>query len=145
MEHRFLARCLLTFLSAVQGAATLAIDLNRTHATHPRWLGHARFHLVWQAVTTALLAVLTLWVLWGARLPAEASFYLAVSLSCVPLFGFMLALGARTLYGGTLSDAGGIPPARLRVGRRVIVLDGNLAAVVGALVAIAGIVAIFRL
>ncbi len=37
MDHRNIARVLLSLLCAVQGLATLGIDLNRTHATNPKW------------------------------------------------------------------------------------------------------------
>ena len=83
-DHPLVARGLLTLLCAAQGVATLAIDLNRNHATNPLWPGHARFHLVWQAGSTFMLAAvevaLICWsgpyamqrfsVLWPLRWPA---------------------------------------------------------------------------
>ena len=48
MTHQTVARVLLAALCGLQGLATPAIDLNRTHATNFLWPGHARFHIVWQ-------------------------------------------------------------------------------------------------
>jgi hypothetical protein len=40
----------------MQAGATIAIDMNRTHATNPLWPTLARFHPVWQGVLSAFLA-----------------------------------------------------------------------------------------
>ena len=58
MTDQAIARGLLVVLCILQGLATIVIDLDHFHATNPGWPGHARFHLVWQVVTVALLAVL---------------------------------------------------------------------------------------
>ena len=41
MTNQTIARDLLAILCCLQGLTTLAIDLNRTHATNPEWPGHA--------------------------------------------------------------------------------------------------------
>jgi hypothetical protein len=142
MDHQFIARCLLTFLGAVQGVATLAIDLNHTHATNPQWLGHARFHLVWQDMESFLICVLAVALTWW---PAhyEQCFYLAAILTAIPMLGFLAAFAGRKLYGGALSDPNGIAPARVAVLGKVRQIDLNLAAVIVGMAALAGILTIY--
>lgn len=126
MRSQQLIRELLALFCALQGAGTLALDLNRTHAAHPQWIGHARFHLVWQATTTALLAVIEVILLLSAGpLPIER-FYLAALLASLPVAGFFIALATRRIYAGMLHDPKGIPP--LIVSRRgsKISIDLNL-------------------
>jgi len=126
--HLALARGLLAFLCGAQGLATLAIDLNRTHAANPLWLRHARFHLVWQAVSYALLSVLELaLILAPGPLPAER-FYLAAILASIPMLGCFAAFFFRKIYGGALFDPNGIPPLSIAAFGSTIYLDLNLAA-----------------
>jgi hypothetical protein len=138
-DHHQTARLLLSALCAVQGLATLAIDLNRTHATNPLWPGHARLHLVWQSMTVALLSSVELGLLWFAGafgLSPDQCFFLAALLASLSCFGFLLALLSRRLYAGTLSDKNGIPPARFSAAGRTLSIDMNLAAIVAALLSL---------
>jgi hypothetical protein len=142
-NHRFAADILLTGVCGIQGLATLAIDLNRTHATNPQWPGHARFHVVWQSMSIALLSALELCLIWWDGPFAAQRFYLAACLASVSCFGFLLAFLGRRLYGGTLSDPNGIPPARISIAGRTVSVDLNLAAVVAALLTLAVILDIY--
>ncbi len=144
MALQHLARLLLTILVACQGLGTPAIDLNRTHAGHPLWPGHARFHVVWQSLTQALLSAVTLALVWSPRHRGAWPFYLAVALAAVPCLGFVLAQSLEPHFGATLSDPGGIPPLAVRFGGKVRKIDGNAAAVYCALATLAGAVALFR-
>jgi hypothetical protein len=122
-----LAEVALTFLCVVQAIATVAIDLNRTHATNPLWPGHARFHLVWQSSTVVLLSVVGLFLIWH-RGPCEAQrFYLAALLAALSPLGFLTAFISRRLFAGTLSDPNGIRPARLWLLGSLRTIDVNLA------------------
>ena len=145
MTHLAVARVSLALLCGLQGLATLAIDLNRTHATNPQWPAHARFHVVWQTANTALLALLELALILCRGPNEEQRFYLAIVLASVPMLGFFAALISRTTYGGALSDPNGIPPARLPVLGRVLLVDLNLAAVVCGMLALVAIWLIYRL
>ena len=136
-------RLLLTALVVTQGAATLWIDLNRTHVTNSLWPGHARFHLAWQVSTTLLLSVLASWLIW-VRQDDPAFFYLAAALAASPMLGFLLAQAARRSYGGTLGDANGIAPFSFRWGQRTFRVDGNAAAVYLALPVLLGLVVWFH-
>lgn len=142
MDHRLIARILLTTLAVSQGTATLTIDLNRTHATNPIWPGHARFHLVWQNASCALLAALAIWLVWSRGSGGDLLFNLSAILTAIPMFGFLAALMSRSLYRGTLSDPNGIPPARIRIFGRSRSLDLNLMAVAAGVLVLAVVVAL---
>ena len=142
-DRRFIACALLTGLCGIQGLATLAIDLHRTHATNPRWPGHARFHVVWQSMNMAILSALEIGLIWWHGPQATQRFYLATILASVSCFGFLLALLGRHLYAGTLSDLNGIPPARIAIAGRTRSIDLNLAAIFAALLILAAIVELY--
>lgn len=144
LNHHLFARLAISAVCCVQGIAQPAIDWNRTHASNPHWTGHSRLHVVWQSVTVSLLSVASIMLVWGPLLGRDAGFYLATVLACLSPLGFLSACLSRRIYGGTLSDPSGIPPARIHLSGRTYVVDMNLAAVIGALVAITIIVAIYR-
>jgi hypothetical protein len=144
LDHRIIARGVLALLCTCQGVATLAIDLNRTHATNPEWPGHARFHLVWQTVSTSLLCALEVALVWWRGPNAELRFYLAAVLTCIPLLAFLAALVSRKMYGGALSDPNGIPPARVPIFGKTFHIDLNLVAVVAGLLVLAATLEIYR-
>jgi hypothetical protein len=143
-DHRVVASILLTGFCALQGLATVAIDLNRTHASNPLWPGHARFHVVWQNATVALLSVLEIWLIWWCGPLARQRFDLAACLASVPCFGFLLACVGRRFYGGSLSDPNGIPPVRIAIAGRLVRFDLNLAAIFTALLLLAIILAVYQ-
>ena len=144
MDHRLIARVGLSLLCGVQGIATVAIDFNRTHATNPEWTRHARFHVVWQTVTTALAAVVELGLLWGGWVSEAEGFTLAMVMAGLSPIAFLVACAGRRWFGGALSDPNGIPPWPVKVGGRVVLVDGNLAAVVAALLTMVVLVVIWR-
>lgn len=144
MSYPALARDLLTGFCALQGTATLVLDLNRTHAAHPQWLGHARFHVVWQTVTTALLSALAIVTIWAPGPLPDERFYAATLLASLPVFGFFAALIAGRIYGGTLSDPGGIPPLVLPLKGHSRRIDLNLVAEIAGVAALVLALALYR-
>ena len=144
MDHRWVARILLALLCGIQGIATPLIDLNRTHATNPAWVRHARFHVVWQTLTMVLLAVVEVALIWGPWVDAERGFYMAVALAALSPAAFLLSFAGRAWFGGALSDVNGIQPLRVVVGARTLVVDMNLVAVIAAMLSLAAFVAIYR-
>ncbi len=111
----------------------MVIDLNRTHATNPTWARHARFHVVWQTLTMALLAVVEVGLIWGKIVSEGTGFYVALVLAGLSPVAFLLSWLARKSFDGALSDPNGIPPLRLTFFRRERSLDMNMVAVVTAL------------
>ncbi len=144
MAHEAIARWLLALLCGAQGAATLAIDLNRTHATNPMWPKHARFHLVWQAISYGMLSLLEIALILTPGPFPEERFYLAALLASIPIFSCLAAFAWRRIYGGALSDPNGIPPAIVVVLGSELHIDLNLTAEVVALFMLLGILALFR-
>lgn len=136
---------MLSVLAAMQGIASCAIDLNRTHATNPLWPGHARFHVVWQSFTLMLAAAVELALIWWTGPGMRSRFYLVVLLTAIPMVGFVLAVIFRPLYRGTLRDANGVPPLRVRIMSRAFELEGNAIAVGAGLMILAIAVWFFRL
>ena len=142
MDHIAIARDLLALFCGIQGFATLAADLNRTHATNPLWLRHARFHVVSQAISAFLLSIIEVFLVLG-RGPFEAQrFYLAATLACVPLVSFVGAMFTRTAYGGALHDPNGILPVRISIAGRVYFVHINVVIVFVGLLVIGAILGI---
>jgi hypothetical protein len=144
LDHQLLARAALSFLCAVQAIATVAIDFNRTHTTNPLWTGHARFHVVWQGSTVVFISALELVLIWHSGPLAGGRFRLAALLAALSPAGFLTAFTTRKLFGGSLSDANGIPPLRLRFFETTYVIDLNLVAVVVALISLLALIALYR-
>lgn len=144
MSHLTIARGMLALLCGMQGIGTLAIDLNQTHATNPLWPRHARFHLVWQAISYALLSMLEVVLILTPGPMQAPRFYLAAILAGVPMVGFLAAFVCRRLYGGALSDPNGIPPMKVAFRGSERGIDLSLIVEVAALLLIAGAVALFR-
>jgi len=138
-----MGRVLLLVFCAAQIVATPAIDFNRTHATHPLWTRHARFHLVWQIFSQCIFAAFAGWLAWHSGPGIGVRFYFAVAIVAIPLVGFLLATVTRSLYGGALYDPNGILPLRLTVLGKHIEVDGNLVVVVAGLMMLAGIVLVY--
>jgi hypothetical protein len=139
------ARAIVTAVAGGQGIMPVFIDLNRTHATNPLWTGHARFHLVQQVFTLLPAAAIEVALLWYPGAAFHARFYLAALLTATSLAGFLVAVCARPLYGGTLHDPNGMQPLRLRVGSRLMVFDLNVPIVLLAAALLLGAVLLFRL
>jgi hypothetical protein len=126
MTASLLARIMLTALAAGQGVAPLFIDLNRTHATHPLWPGHARFHLVSQTLSMTLAGAVEVALIWWPGPVLSQRFYLAAMLTAIPMVAFLAATFSRRLYGGALHDPLGIPPGRIRTRNGVVEFDVNV-------------------
>jgi hypothetical protein len=134
---------LLAAFCALQAVGTIAVDMNRTHAANPLWLHHARFHVVWQAATTAALAGVELALLLACGPVTVRRFCLVLVLAALPALGFFVALVTRRVYGGTLSDPNGIPPLRIRRGNSALRIDLNLFAEVVTIFVLAAILLLY--
>ena len=104
---------LMSLAILMYGVIPLFADLNRTHATNPRWPEHARFHVVTQVITTASIALVALWLLWSPGIERSLGVCIATVLSLCVIGGFFASAAFRSRYGGALSDTeGGIPKLR---------------------------------
>jgi len=143
VDRAQVARVALSTLCALQGLATVAIHCNRTHATNPSWTGHARYHVVWQSASVALMSVVELSLVWSRGPWEREAFYLASVLAAMSPLGFMAAFVSRRMYGGSLFDPNGVPPLRVRFRGKVRSVDMNFFVVTTALFALAAIDAIY--
>jgi len=144
VTHMAIARGLLAILCGTQGAGTLLIDLNRTHATNPLWPKHARFHLVWQAMSYAVFSLLELALILAPGPFQVERFYLAAIFASIPMLSCLGAFTWRKKYGGALSDPNGFPPVRVVFFGPELHIDLNLLAEVLALLMLVAIIAVFK-
>lgn len=88
-------------------------DLNRTHATNPTWVGHARFHVVWQVLSYLALGTLAIGLLWApGPLGERATVYLVSAIAVCVYSGFFGAVLTMGIYGGRTHDENGYQPLR---------------------------------
>ncbi|SRR5579871_204915 len=121
MPEHLLARIAVTLAAVMITGAPLLADLNKTHATNPRWTPHARFHVVWQVCSYGLLGTVSLFLIWSAGpLPVER-LYVACTLLGAIILGFFLAAASVRRFGGAFYDDNGYPPFAKRqiLGRQV--------------------------
>jgi hypothetical protein len=119
------AKVLLTLASLGYSAIPVVADFNETHATNPKWMPHARFHVVWQVSSYVLIAVTALLLIW---LPGDwmwERLWIATGLAASIYIGFFTAVATKQLYGGANFDTNGIQPIALPFGLSV---DVNIAA-----------------
>lgn len=145
MNVAFLARSIVTAIAAGQGIAPVFIDLNRTHATNPRWPGHARFHLVQQVFTLLPAALIEVALIWWPGPAVAKRFYLAALLTATPLAGFLIATLTRSAYGGALYDPNGIQPLRFHIGAREVTIEINVVLITAAFLLLIAAVFLFRM
>ena len=81
-----IARILLTLVTFGYAVGTVIADFNKTHATNPKWTGHARFHVVWQISSYVGFGLLALALTWWPGPDALARLYF-VALMAVIVYG----------------------------------------------------------
>lgn len=107
---RMIGRLLMTLATLMYGIIPLFVDLAESHVFHPDWTPHSRMHMVWLLGTNSSLALVALYFLWLHRENATLGTRLAGVLGLCVYGGFMLSAATSSLYGGALTDKGGIPP-----------------------------------
>jgi len=118
------AKILVTLVAVATGLGPMRADFNATHATNPLWTPHARFHVVWQVLCQAGIAVFVLYLVWGAQFSGHV--LLAAVLNFNWILTFFLTLANMKRFEGSLKDVNGIAPFRFRIGGRVHLVDTNL-------------------
>jgi hypothetical protein len=114
-----ISRVLITIATLVYGVIPLLVDISETHAFHPDWPPHARFHMVWLLGTNSTLAVLALYLMWISKIEGAVRARIAGLIGLCVYGGFIISTVTRKLYGGALVDSvGGVPP--------VMGMDANL-------------------
>jgi hypothetical protein len=114
-----ISRVLITIATVVYGVIPLLVDISETHAFHPDWPAHARFHMVWLLGTNSTLAVLALYLMWISKIEGAVRARIAGLIGLCVYAGFIISTVTRESYGGALADSvGGVPP--------VMGMDANL-------------------
>ena len=112
------ARILLTLTVLGYGLATIKADFNKTHATNPKWMPHARFHVVWQILSYSGVGLIALYLIWVDGPNPLEHLYIAAALSVAIYGAFFVTVFARPVFGGTLYDDNGYLPFRAPIGRQ---------------------------
>ena len=111
-DQNFLTRIIFTIASIAIAVGPTIADFNKTHATHPDWPGHARFHVVWQVLGFYPSAMIALIILW-AKIP-NFHYPFQMYLWMIYFFGFygtfLITMFSMKIFDGTLSDKGGRIP-----------------------------------
>jgi hypothetical protein len=137
------ARILLTLSTLGFSLVTIKADFNKTHATNPTWVPHARFHVVWQILSYSGVGIIALFLIWIDGPMPIARLYLAAALSVAVYGGFFGAVLTRPVYGGALYDKNGYLPFKPPLGPQAWRWDVNVAAfTVLSTILLAGVIAI---
>ncbi len=115
MDHTnvLAARILLTIATLGYSAIPAMFDLNKTHATNPVWVGHARFHVVWQVSSYVGIALIALYLIWSPGADPIWRLWLAAGLAASAYVGFFCANFTKGIYGGATYDTNGVLPIRV--------------------------------
>jgi hypothetical protein len=121
------AKILLTVVTLGYSLIPALADFNKTHATNPKWLPHARYHVVWQVMSYICMAVIALYLIWGnADAFGLAGLWLAAGLAASAYIGFYAAAIAKPLYGGAQYDQNGVLPVHVPIGGKRLAFDVNM-------------------
>lgn len=101
IEGLTLVKVLLTIV-AFEFFGPLKRDSDKTHLFNPEWVGHARFHLVWQLGMMLFGGVVTMLLIWMPDPLRPIHLYLASALLASNLFGFWAAVFLVKWYKGII-------------------------------------------
>lgn len=101
-----LSQIILTGVALMYAVVPPIIDFNPTHALHPEWPEHARFHMVWMVITNSILGLLAVYLIWFQS--RQGGQMIAGAISAIILGSFFLSTLAMPLYDGALADEGGV-------------------------------------
>ena len=110
-----IARILLTLVTFGYAGGTVFADFNNTHASNPKWTGHARFHVVWQILSYVGFGLLALALIWWPGPEARARLYLVALMAAIVYGAFFVAVATMPVYGGKAYDDNGYRPFRAPV------------------------------
>ena len=126
-DENLILRIVYSLVSILLVVGMSFADFNKTHATHPDWPGHARFHVVWQVLSYYPISIMNLFILWISipdfYYPYQLYFWLFWYFTFLGTFIFTATL--MPIYGGTLSDRGGRKPFLYTFGERLSIKPGK--------------------
>lgn len=101
IEGLTLVKVLLTVV-AFEFFGPIKRDTDATHLFNPEWVGHARFHLVWQLGMMFFVGIMTLCLIWCTDPLRPMHLYLASALLAANLLGFWAAVTMVKWYKGII-------------------------------------------
>ena len=101
VEGLLLVQVLLT-LCAFEFFGPCIRDSNKSHLFNPDWVGHSRFHLMWQLGTMLFSGLITLALIWLPDPLRPIHLYLAAGWLGGNLFGFWIAVALVKWYRGLI-------------------------------------------
>lgn len=101
VEGLTVVKVLLTIV-AFEFFGPLKRDSDKTHLFNPEWVGHARFHLVWQLGMMLFGGIVTMSLIWLPDPLRPIHLYLASALLAANLFGFWMAVLLVKWYKGII-------------------------------------------
>ena len=119
-----ISRWLITIPTLFYGIVPPIVDFTETHVFHPDWTTHSRLHMVWLLVTNSALALFSIYLMWFRAREPIFNIKVAGLIGICIFIGFLIAASLSSLYGGSLSDSGGVPP--------IAGIDSNLLAFIPA-------------
>ncbi len=129
-DQNQLSRLLMTVVTLLMCIGPAVADFNKTHAVNPLWVGHARFHVVWQVLTNSSNSILMLFLLWIPFVQYDFQLKIVAILISIFVISFFVTVFTRHWFGGTLKDENGIKPYRFKLPGRTIEVDTNLFGVI---------------
>ncbi len=104
-------KILVTLAILVFSVLPPLVDLiGNTHVFHPEWTPHARVHTVWLLGLASAVGLVALYLLWIREKDPVFNFNLAFTLGLIVYGAFFLAASTRGMYGGAMTDDGGLAP-----------------------------------
>ena len=102
---------ILLFTAVIYGVVPPIVDWSPTHAFHPDWPPHARFHMVWLLGTNSTLALIVVFLVLKPAGDRILQLRIASLLGVAAFAGFVVATILQPSYAGALHDpTGGVPP-----------------------------------
>lgn len=101
-----LGRGLVLLAALTYGVLPALIDLfTPQHLGNPAWVGHPRFHLIWQIFLIFYLGLASLWSAWRAKTPADFPLIQrAAGYGLIVLAAFFTAGGLAIPLGGAFGE-----------------------------------------
>jgi len=122
-----ICRVIFTIISIGLTVGPTMADFNKTHATHPDWPGHARFHVVWQVLGFYPITIMNIVILWfyipDFYYPYQLYFWLFWYFTFIG--SFIITALAMPIYNGSLSDKGGRTPFLYTFGEKLRIVPGK--------------------
>ena len=96
-------KVLLTLVALGCGLVPIFVDVSDTHLFNENWSSHARTHLAWLLSTNFFVCLIVLYLLW-----IKNAILVPVALVSAILGGYFVSVITGGLYGGTISEPGGV-------------------------------------